>query len=129
MLLPSVFSSIASLVWLAAFFDSDEGGMLFLLLLLAGPIFFGIFYLRYRNSDKRHFHESETPVQIANLHSFDQFVSQLKNQRSNTIAGANNAMVHGSILGDNLKSGYTGTSNPGDTPTLENILRASRPPQ
>ena len=87
-----------SLLSLAFFFDDDSSGWMILVLLFAGPIFFAIMYARYRNSDKRHFHEKETPATIANLRSYDNYVKTLKRQKSSKIHGANDQLVQGSIV-------------------------------
>ena len=97
-----LFSSI--FLWvdpatLSIFFDSDGGGeFLIFFLLIAGPVYGITVYARYRNKDKRHFHEKETPVQMSNLRGYDNFVKSLKRQNSNKIKGANDARVEGSIV-------------------------------
>ena len=96
-LVTSIFLSINPALWAVFFADSDEGGLAILILLLAGPIFFSIMYFRYRNSDKRHSHERETPAQMSNLRAYDNFVQHLTRQRSRTIAGENSKRVEGSL--------------------------------
>jgi hypothetical protein len=82
-----------------AFFDDTEsvfyvGAALF----LAGPLFFGITYARYRNRGERHYHEQETPVRIDNLQVYDNFARHLTEQRSRTIGGANSKQVKGTLV-------------------------------
>jgi hypothetical protein len=67
-------------------------------LFLAGPIFFGITYARYRNRGERHYHERETPVNMTNLQSYDNYVQRLTEQRSSKISGANSQQVNGSLV-------------------------------
>ena len=104
-ILTSFSDFFASFTWLAAFFDDDSGGGAIALLILAGPLFYGVMYARYRNTDKRHFHESETPSALSNLRGYDNFVRHLKRQNNKTLANANNTKVHGSITGNNITMG------------------------
>jgi hypothetical protein len=67
-------------------------------LFLAGPIFFGITYARYRNRGERHYHERETPVKMENLRTYDNFVKHLTGERSSQIQGANSKQVRGSLV-------------------------------
>jgi hypothetical protein len=98
-LLTSIFLSINPAVW-SIFLESDEGdgSAAIFLILLAGPIFFIAMYTRYRNTDKRHFHEKETPVQMSNLRAYDNFVKHLTRQDSSKIRGENGSRVEGSIV-------------------------------
>lgn len=99
-LIASIFCQVdPSLLSLAFFFDDDSnnGGLLFLLL-LAGPIFYGIMYSRYRNAGKRHTHERETPATMSNLRSYDNFVKHLKKQDHKKIKGSNEDRVNGSLV-------------------------------
>ena len=82
----------------AAFRDSDESGNAILLLLLSGPAFFLFNYMRYRNKDKRHRHESETPTRIENLRRYDNFIEHKKGCQSKTIQGENSMRVSGSVV-------------------------------
>ncbi|MDR2491877.1 MAG: hypothetical protein LBD25_00195 [Coriobacteriales bacterium] len=67
-------------------------------LMLAGPLFFGITFARYRNRGQRHHHERETPVTMSNLQSFDNYAGRLEGQRSSRISGANSSQVGGSLV-------------------------------
>ncbi|MCL1847670.1 MAG: hypothetical protein FWF91_06900 [Coriobacteriia bacterium] len=99
LLLLQLASAINPALFSVAFFlDDDDGGWIVLALLLAGPLFFSIMYARYRNSDKRHFHEKETPATISNLRKYDNYVKTLKRQNSKRISGANDQLVQGSIV-------------------------------
>jgi len=94
----SILSSINSTTLSFAFANSEGGAYAVFTILLAGPIYFAVIYGRYRNKDKRHLHEKETPVRMSNLQSYDQFVEHLKGQRSRTLKGANNKRVEGSLV-------------------------------
>jgi hypothetical protein len=86
-------------------------------LFLAGPIFFGITYARYRNRGERHYHERETPVRMENLQAYDNFSRRLVEQRSSMIVGANSQQVKGTLArGGSLESvaGALGSLVPGE---------------
>jgi hypothetical protein len=104
----SLFLSVAGVTTLlfAAFDDAESAYYLGALLFLAGPIFFGVTYARYRNRDARHYHERETPVSMDNLQVYDTFVNRLTEQRTAMISGANSQQVNGTLLkrGSSLES-------------------------
>jgi hypothetical protein len=80
-------------------FSDDANGAFYVgcALFLAGPIFFGVTYARYRNQGERHYHERETPVVRDNLQIYDNYAEQLTAQRSSTIPGANSTQVTGAL--------------------------------
>jgi len=82
---------------LAADGGDDDAGGLGLLFLLAGPVFYGIIFMRYRNSDKRHKHESETQAEVVDLTGDDQFVQSRKGLSSSAMQGANHRAVKGKV--------------------------------
>lgn len=73
------------------FVDSDYS----FLFLLAGFIFFGIMYARYRNSGARHKHELETKRSISNLQSVDNFIKHEHGLSNSSIRGRNNNTIIG----------------------------------
>ena len=81
-----------------AFMDSEDNANVILVLLLSGPAFFLFHYMRYRNKDKRHRHESETPTRIENLRRYDNFIEHKKGCQSKTIQGENSMRVSGSVV-------------------------------
>jgi hypothetical protein len=83
---------------LALFDDTESAFYVGAALFLAGPLFFGITYARYRNRGERHYHEQETPVRIENLQVYDNFARHLTEQRSRTISGANSQQVKGTLV-------------------------------
>ena len=88
----------------AASSDDGNGGFLFgAILFLAGPIFFSVTYARYRNKGARHYHEKETPVTMSDLQVYDNFVVCHTGQKSNTIPGANQTKVEGTLTNKQLK--------------------------
>ncbi|QYH36342.1 hypothetical protein [Salinibacterium sp. M195] len=76
--------------------SSDEGSRGFgLVFLLSGFIFYAAIYLRYRNVDKRHKHESETESAMFNMQETNDFVVSKTGLTNSKIAGANNNVVRG----------------------------------
>ena len=66
------------------------------ILLSAGIIFYVVMYLRYRNSDKRHYHEKDTKRNITNIKPVDNLIKRKTRLRNSTMMGANNKKVYGS---------------------------------
>lgn len=79
--------------------DGSDGDprMFGLLLFASGFVFYGLMYLRYRNSDKRHHHERETEARIVDVRVWDQHVETKKGVKNSRMKGANNNQVRGSI--------------------------------
>jgi hypothetical protein len=77
--------------------DSGDGDprMFGLILFASGFVFYGLVYLRYRNTDKRHHHESETEARILDVQAWDQFVELKKGVKNARMRGANNREVRG----------------------------------
>lgn len=65
------------------------------LFLLGGIGFFMWKYLKYRNTEARHSHETETRHRILNLVKNDTFVENLKKLYDSEMKGANNRKVNG----------------------------------
>jgi len=60
---------------------------------LAGFIFFAYYYYKYRNTDARHYHESETKSTMENVQKSDDFVRTLTGLTNSRMNGANNTRV------------------------------------
>lgn len=75
--------------------SSDDSGNFAFLFLFSGFVFYGIIYLKYRNTDKRHNHESETEASLHNLREDDRFHRSLKGVSNSKMRGANNHEVRG----------------------------------
>lgn len=82
---------------LAASSSDDEGGSIGLLFLASGFIFYVVVYLKYRNVNKRHKHESETHATLLNMQEHDQFVQSKKGLSQRAMAGANHTDVRGAL--------------------------------
>ncbi|QAV69273.1 growth/differentiation factor [Salinibacterium sp. UTAS2018] len=80
---------------LAAGSSDDDSGGLGLVFLLSGFVFYSAIYFRYRNTDKRHSHESETEATMVNMKEKDDFVQSKKGLTNRRMSGANNRAVRG----------------------------------
>jgi len=72
--------------------DASDFGLLFL---LSGFVFYALMFLRYRNIDKRHRHESETRASLHDVRASDTFHRSLKGVSNRRMDGANNEEVRG----------------------------------
>lgn len=77
---------------------NEDSGMLFVLFLLAGFIFYGIMYLRYRNSDARHTYEIETKKQVLNMKQKDDLVEHKKKLENSSMVGRNDNILDGNTI-------------------------------
>lgn len=84
-----IFEIVGFFIMLAI---EDEWRFIFL---LCGPVFFFIFYARYRNSAARHTYELETKHTMSNLLKSDIFLEERKGLTESKIAGCNNTQVNG----------------------------------
>ena len=85
---------------LAMLFASDfEYNWLFL---LAGFIYFFIMYIKYRNSNARHHHETETKTKIFNLRKVDKLIKRQTGLSNAKMVGANNKRVSGKNVSENI---------------------------
>ena len=94
-------STVLPLVSVLAETSSDEGDgrALGLLFLLSGPLFYSMMYLRYRNSDKRHHHESETEAKAEGMRAVDERIGSVKGVSNSSLAGSNSNRVRGARRG------------------------------
>lgn len=68
--------------------------------LLSGFVYFLVMYLRYRNSNARHHHETETKKKIFNLTKIDNFIKHKRGLSNSRIEGANNTEVSGQSISE-----------------------------
>ncbi|MDR0957343.1 MAG: TFIIB-type zinc ribbon-containing protein [Candidatus Nomurabacteria bacterium] len=73
-----------------------KGGNMGLFGFLPGIIFFFYIRFKYRNTNKRHHHESETKATAENLTTRDEFVEHRKRLSNSRMNGANNKKILGS---------------------------------
>lgn len=64
-------------------------------LLVAGFMYYGFIYSKYRNTGERHFHELETHCDMTNLVTHDEYVKELKRCSNALMRDANNDRVSG----------------------------------
>ena len=79
--------------------DDGDGRAIGLLFLLAGPVFYSMMYLRYRNSDKRHHHESETEAKVQGMRAVDERTGSVKGVSNASLRGSNSTRVRGARRG------------------------------
>ena len=72
------------------------------LFLLSGIVMFIINYMRYRNSNARHYHEKETKTKMFNLRKIDDFINKQKGLTNSKLTGANNTKVNGQNISETL---------------------------
>jgi hypothetical protein len=91
--------------------DSDAA-LAPLLLCLSGVVYFVYFYLRYRNTDKRHHHERETISSTANLREYNELVKHRTRIRSSEMDGRNDEEVEGTLSrGNERLTGFIKATN------------------
>ncbi len=95
----AIIEIICLVAVLAILKSSDNQNLLWYLLLLIGPIFYGIKYSKYRNASARHSYEKETKHQITNLKKNDNFISQRTGLSNSSMDGANNKKLEGESTG------------------------------
>lgn len=72
-------------------FVDDDGSSWPLLLLLSGPIFFGLIYSRYRNRKEVHRYEEETDIEVNSLEKQDSYIKTLKGLKRSQIKDRNDS--------------------------------------
>ena len=106
----TVIEIIASILGILLFIfvptssDDDSNGY-FLLLMLAGFIFYGVMYLRYRNSNARHVYEKETKKQVLNMKKVDDLVEHKTHLTNSRMNGSNESKLDGDTISKNQNLG------------------------
>ena len=72
--------------------------------LLAGFIYFFINYMKYRNSNARHHHETETNKKMLNLRKIDSLVEHKRGLTNSRMIGENNTNVSSQSISEILFS-------------------------
>ncbi|MBR3255578.1 MAG: TFIIB-type zinc ribbon-containing protein [Clostridia bacterium] len=65
------------------------------LVYLPGFVYFALIYMKYRNTNVRHHHETETKKSIFNLRKVDTFIKKIKGVTNSKIKGINSNQVSG----------------------------------
>lgn len=105
--MPKLFGvscAVELLGWLATLLMDFEYEWLFL---LSGIIYFFVMYLRYRNSNARHHHETETKKKMFNLRKIDNLIKHEKGLSNSRIEGANNTRVSGQSISETMLNSLT----------------------
>ena len=76
------------------------------ILLLSGFIYFFAMYMRYRNSNARHFHEIETKKKMFNLKKVDHLVKRQTGLSNSMMNGANNTRVSGQSFSETIFNAF-----------------------
>lgn len=100
--MPKLFGiscAVELLGWLATLIMDFEYEWLFL---LSGILYFFVMYLRYRNSNARHHHETETKKRMFNLRKIDNLIKHEKGLSNSRITGANNTKVSGQSISETM---------------------------
>lgn len=74
------------------FFEDFDLNWIFL---FSGLLFYTAIYAKYRNSEARHKHETETRTNVANLKQVDDFIKKETGLSNSKMRGANNRLVSG----------------------------------
>lgn len=90
-----LFSSVIAIYMLTHSNSDDDGTLFWLVLFLAGFIFYGIMYAKYRNQNARHAYENETKTEIKNIKAVDSLIEERKRLKNSRIEGANNTRIEG----------------------------------
>lgn len=77
------------------------------LFLLSGVIYFFAMYLKYRNSNARHRHETETKKKMFNLIKEDRLIKRQTGLSNSQISGANNTKVSGQNVTETVLNVFT----------------------
>lgn len=95
----SALVEVLGIILFMMFNDSFDLSILFLLL---GIVYYIVMYLRYRNSNARHHHETETKSSKFNMEKTDNFIKKKTGLSNSRMDGANNTSVSGANINGNL---------------------------
>ncbi len=93
LLLFSFLIEILAFILMIFTLSADSENEISTALLLAGPAFFIINYLRYRNKNARHTFETETKNEVSNLTGSEQYIKRLTGLSNRMMDGHNNKSI------------------------------------
>lgn len=96
-------SALVELFGFIAFLLASDFDYKFIFFLI-GIIYFFVNYMRYRNSNARHHHETETKKNMFNLRKVDTFIRHEKGLTNARMQGANNTKVSGQAFSQKIVS-------------------------
>ncbi|ROR72372.1 growth/differentiation factor [Bogoriella caseilytica] len=105
--------------------SSDGGGSIGLLFFLSGFLFYGLMFLRYRNTDKHHRHAQETEAKLANVQAGDELRGKRTRLREKRIKGANERQVEG-VQSSGAMAGLLGSGPGGSGGSVRKIFDTFR---
>lgn len=94
--------------------SGGDVGSIGLLFFLSGFVFYGLMFLRYRNTNKRHMHAKETEATTDNMQVADNYRGERKRLKNKRIDGANERQVEGAQstgMVSTLLNGAVGSSS------------------
>ena len=74
---------------------------------LSGFIYFFVMYMKYRNTNARHHHETETKTNMFNIKKGDTLIKRKTGLTNSTMDGANNKKVSGQTMSETLMNSFT----------------------
>lgn len=98
-----VSAGIEVLGWFATLLMDFKYEWLFL---LSGFIYFFVMYLKYRNSNARHQHETETKNKIFNIKKVDNLIKHQKGLSHSRMIGANNTNIKGQSVSEVMLNSF-----------------------
>lgn len=108
LLISTIIEIICGTIGIFLFFttyttDENDRDYIFLLLLAAGFIFYGVIYARYRNRSARHVYEKETKKEVTNMKRVDELLEHKKRLKNPIIEGRNDNLLVGEKIRVNKK--------------------------
>jgi hypothetical protein len=95
----SVLAATTSQLLASSRSSDGDGSSFAYVFLLSGFLFYGAMFVRYRNTDKRHRHESETKASLHDVRAADQHHGSIRGVSNSRMNGANNEEVRGARRG------------------------------
>lgn len=93
-----IFGALGIFLFLTTSGKDDDDNTGFLLLFLAGFIFYGIMYARYRNKNARHTYEKETKKEVSNMRRVDELIKREKGLRNASMKDHNEDKIEGDTV-------------------------------
>ena len=93
-----ICGALGIVLFLSSSGGDDDDGTGFLLLFLAGFIYYGIMYARYRNKSARHTYEKETRKEVTNMRRVDEFIKKEKGLKNASMNGRNEDKIEGEVV-------------------------------
>ena len=89
---------VAMVLFMATAGGDDDDSYGFFILLLAGFIYYGVMYAKYRNQGARHVYEKETKKEIENMQRVDEFIKHEKGLDNSSMKNRNDNKLEGESL-------------------------------